>query len=393
MTGYRRAAFLIAVSLLALHGSARPDSGCRYFWLVRDDLSSAGAIDRALELAEEAGANGVIAQVVGRGEAYYWSDILPLADFDRTFDPLDYLVTRAGPMGLEVHAWVNAFLVWSSPAGPSDSSHVCYSHPEWFMADPRGRSTLTYSREECEAAGLVGATISPADPGVREMLADVAQEIVTWYDVDGIHLDYIRYPGESFGFEDAARTMFYLDCGYDPQRLLTGFGQPPADMQELWARWKQEQVTETVRTIRARLDACAPGVMLTCAVMADPSDAASLYGQDWSGWILEGDIDLAMTMAYTTNPERARQLAVSGTSVRASRLVHGIGIYNQSLSSALAGAREALSRGAAGICVFSLNSLEDGEAYDLRNSWASSGGIVHDPNPALFYRTGCGTAR
>jgi len=386
-------AALTLLALFAVAGSARPDSGCRYLWLTRDDLASPADIDRLLERASESGANGVIAQVVGRAEAYYWSDILPLADFDQSFDPLQYLITRAGPMGLEVHAWVNAFLVWSSPWGPSDTTHVCYAHPVWFMEDAQGRSTLTYSRDECDAAGLVGATLSPVYPGVREMLADVAQEIVTWYDVDGIHLDYIRYPNESFGFEDESRSRFYFETGYDPRGLRTGFRAPSQEMLDLWAAWRQEMVTETVSTVRARLDACSPDIMLTCAVMADPVDAKSQYAQDWREWLLDGDIDLAMTMAYTTNTDRARQLAVSGTSVKASRLVHGIGVYNQPLSTALVGAREALARGAAGVCVFSLNTLDEDDAFGLGSFWSLAGGPGHDPNPALFYRSGCGAAR
>jgi uncharacterized lipoprotein YddW (UPF0748 family) len=387
---------LAAAALTILHcTTAEGDSGCRYLWLVRNDLSTPESIDQLLQVAQDAGANGVIAQVVGRGEAFYYSDILPLADFDGDFDPLGYLVTRAGPLGLEVHAWVNAFLVWSSAAPPSDSGHVCLSHPEWFMADAAGRSTLSYSREECEAAGLVGATLSPAESGVREMLADVAEEISTFYGVDGIHLDYIRYPNESFGFEGLARARFFFGTGTDPVDFLVGFRSPPEDVLAMWRDWREDQVTASVRTVRSRLDACAPDVMLTCAVMADPADAESQYSQGWRDWLEDGDVDLVMTMAYTTSADRALRLARSGTAVNAWKVVHGIGVYNQPLSSALTGAREAMSGGAAGVCVFSLNTLEHEDAFRLDGFWNPAGitAVRHAPNPALFYRTGCGTVR
>jgi uncharacterized lipoprotein YddW (UPF0748 family) len=305
-------------------------------------------------------------------------------------------VTEAGPMGLEVHAWINAFLVWSAPWAPADSAHVCHSHPEWFMTDANGHSTLAYSREECDAAGLVGATLSPAEPGVRQLLADVAEEIAIIYGVDGIHLDYIRYPNESFGFEQRARSLFYLTAGADPAGFRTGFRIPPEELLTAWSSWREDQVTETVQTVRARLDACAPEVLLTCAVMADPFDARAQYSCNWRQWLSDGDVDIVMTMAYTTNTERAEQLAISGTALNASRVVHGIGVYNQPLSTALTGAREALSRGAAGVCVFSLNTLSPDDAYNLNSFWnpvGVSAAAVHDPNPALFYRTGCGTVR
>jgi len=379
----------LLVALFLVQGAASGDSGCRYLWLVRDDLSSAAVIDSMLVLAREAGANGIIAQVVGRAEAYYPSDLLPEADFSEGFDPLGYLVARAAPMGLEVHAWLNAFLVWSAPWNPVSPSHVCNALPEWFMCDINSRSTLGYTRDECDAAGLVGATLSPSEPEVREFIADVAEEIVLLYDVDGIHLDYIRYPNESFGFEDRARMLFFFETGIDPVGFHRMHTTPSLSLRDSWGAWKETQVTSTVRTVRSRLDAAAPGTLLSCAVMADPFDARSQYSCDWRQWLKDGDIDLAFTMAYTTNANRARELAVTGTNLYPDHLIHGIGIYNQPMSRAFSGAREALSRGAAGVCVFSLNSLYPDSAWVLREFWRFYGSapVEHAPNPALFYRT------
>ena len=384
---------LLVILSLLVHGIASGDSGCRYLWLVRDDLTSPSVIDSMLVLAREAGANGVIAQVVGRAEAYYPSEQLPEADFSEAFDPLAHLIARAAPMGLEVHAWVNAFLVWSAPWDPVSPAHVCNAFPEWFMSDANSRSTLSYTRDECDAAGLVGATLSPAAPEVREFIADVAEEIVRLYDVDGIHLDYIRYPNESFGFEDRARTLFFFETGVDPAGIHRLYSTPSQELLDSWGVWKETQVTNTVRTVRSRLDAVAPGVLLTCAVMADPFDAKSQYSCNWRQWLRDGDIDLAFTMAYTTSSSRAKELAVTGTNLYPDHLVHGIGIYNQPMSRALTGGREALSRGAAGICVFSLNSLRSDSAWVLRQFWNLSGSVEHAPNPALFYRASCRVLR
>jgi uncharacterized lipoprotein YddW (UPF0748 family) len=231
---------------------------------------------------------------------------------------------------------------------------------------------------------------------VRQLLADVAGEIATFYDVDGIHLDYIRYPNQSFGFSDRARALFFLSYGLDPSGFYTGYRTPLQENLALWSSWRETQVTETVRTVRARLDACAPGVMLTCAVMADPFDARAQYSCSWREWLADGDVDLVMTMAYTTSSERARQLAESGTAEHADRVVHGIGIYNQPIPRALTGGGEALSRGAAGVCAFSLGTLHPDSAWIMNRFWNADGGCeapVHSPNPALFYRTGAGSCR
>lgn len=368
---------------------AAEDAEYRFFWVVRDCLDTPASIDSMVERAAEAGANGLMVQVVGRGEAYYGSSMLPSAPCREGFDPLAYIISRARPRGIEVHAWVNAFLVWSAESPPPDSTHVWHSRPGWFMADRYGRSTRDYSRIECESAGLVGATLSPALPEVREFLADVASEIAVNYDVEGIHLDYIRYPNPSFGFEPEAVGAFYLGTGLDPLDVFRRH-QTADDVARKWSDWKREMVTATVRTVRAVLRSDAPGVLLSAAVMADPEEAATHYSSDWVRWLEAGLVDFVCPMAYTTSTARALELAGLVTAVRPERVVYGIGVYNQSIPSALTGASEALSRGAAGVCVFSLNSLDPDSSWKLRNFWGETGSPVHTPPVSLFHRVSSG---
>jgi uncharacterized lipoprotein YddW (UPF0748 family) len=368
---------------------AENPGNARYFWVVRDGLTSRESIDALIQRAVDAGANGLIVQVVGRGEAYYRSSLLPPADHEPGFDPLAYTIARARPMGLEVHAWINAFLVWSSPSPPSDSSHVWHTHPEWFMADRFGRSTREYTQQQCESSGLVGATLSPALPEVRKFVASIASEIATNYDVDGIHLDYIRYPNSSFGFEDEAVGAFYLETGLDPLEIFRR-QEGTEEVSEEWAEWRRKMVTLTVETVRSVLRADAPGVLLSCAVMADPVDARENYSCDWVSWLQSGLVDFVCPMAYTTSSSRAEELAGAVTEIQPEKIVYGIGVYNQSVESAFRGARIALQRGAAGVCAFSLNSIDSDEAMELRDLWGDSGSPVHRMDPAMFQRVSSG---
>ena len=348
---------------------------CRYFWVVRDGLETPQQVDELLERARDAGANGVVVQVVGRGEAYYDSEILPPADFSGYEDPLAYVIQKAGPMGLEVHAWVNAFLVWSSPEAPESPDHVYNAHPEWFTANRNGRNSRNYSKTEAEAAGLVGATLSPACPGVREYVAEIAEELAVNYQVTGIHLDYIRYPNSSFGFAPVETELYYLQTGL----------RPGDDLNE-WNRWRTEQVTATVSTVRAVLRSADPEVLLTCAVMANPVSAASEFSCDWRYWLQQGLVDYVFPMAYTSDPVQAAGLAASTTAEDPERVIYGIGVWNQTVANALQGAEKALSSGARGVCVFSLNSLPEGGEEELRNMWGSGSMPEHGVSPAMFNR-------
>ncbi|MBD3368837.1 family 10 glycosylhydrolase [Candidatus Fermentibacteria bacterium] len=355
----------LLLSLLSALGPARP--GGRLFWVVRDGLTGRESVERLLSLAQNSGADGLLVQVVGRGEAYYRSEVLPAASPVGEFDPLGYLIARAKPMGMQVHAWINVFLVWSAPWEPTDSTHVYNSHPEWFTADRRGRSTRDYTRQQCEEAGIVGAMLSPAVPGVRELMADVAGELAREYEVDGIHLDYVRYPSSSFGYEPAARAGFLFERGIDP--AVSPVYSDTADAAESWTSWRQEQVTETVVTIRASLDRIDPAIRLSAAVIADPYQAAGSFGCDWRSWLRKGLVDFVCPMAYTTNLQRAEDLALMAGAVRPCSVVYGVAVYNQSLASALQGGMEALRGGCGGLCLFSLNSMRESDASTLRRFW------------------------
>ncbi len=362
---------LFFVVLLA--GISYGEEDCRYFWVSRDAMVHPDSLDRLILMAEAAGANGLVVQVMGRGEAYYNSDILPRAEFSGFDDPLAYLIARAKPRGMEVHAWVNAFLVWSAPQAPSDSSHVWHTHPEWFMADASGRSTREYSRSEAEAAGIVGATLSPALPEVRAFIASIALEIAMNYQVEGIHLDYVRYPNSSFGYEPVAVSMFFNETGF-----------MPSEAPDRWESWKADQVTMTIETVRFRLNSAAPSTLLSCAVMADPGTAAGEYGSPWQDWLSDGLVDFVCPMAYSTDRGRALELARLTTAEHPSDVVYGIAVFNQSVQAALAAANEAVARGAGGICVYSLNTLPSGGEAALREFWGT-GSQAHEYGPHLFH--------
>lgn len=368
--------FLSILVLLAMCSqSPAEDAEYRFFWVVRDGLSTPGQVDELLNRAAGAGANGVLVQVVGRGEAYYRSDILPPAEFSGFDDPLEYLIMKAGPLGLEVHAWVNAFLVWSSPMEPSSPDHIYNTHPEWFTGHVNGRSSRSFAPAAAEAAGLVGATLSPAYPGVRKYIADIASEIAMNYDVAGIHLDYIRYPNSSFGYSPGEVELYYLETCLQPE-----------DDRPAWENWKRQQVTATVETVRTVLRGSDPQTVLTCAVMADPHTARGEFACDWRYWLSQGLIDLAFPMAYTSDRERAMELASAITFEYPEKIVYGIGLWNQTAENALPAAERALSLGARGICVFSLNSLTPRDGEVLRSRWGTGPMPDHGVSPAMFNR-------
>lgn len=339
-------------------------------WVVRTSLLSPADIPRIITAAESMGVHGLLVQVVGRGDAYYRSDLLPRAEAlpgsrDASFDPLGDLLTRAHAAGLQVHAWVNCLLVWSAPQRPSDPRHVVNAHPEWIARTRDGRKLSEYRARERRRLGLEGVFLAPAHPGVRTWLARVVKEIVERYPVDGVHLDYIRQPGVPVGFDPTTRARFALESGVDPRRIALVPAGRRAEVNSEWASFQRAQVTATVREVRDSIERTRPGVALSAAVLADTLAARNVHAQPWTEWVREGLLDRAYAMCYAPTVQTVMDQLVgySAEFGALGRVVPGIAVYNTSPALAAAKILGARSLGFPRLALYSYDSLEQSSGY------------------------------
>lgn len=348
---------LVLAALLALANAAAPDAPeTRGLWVVRTGLVSAESIDRTVDDAARAGFNALFAQVRGRCDAFYRSGLAPASGLlegqPATFDPLAHLLRRAHARGLQVHAWVNVLLC--APAGqPLPAGHVLRRHPGYAMA-------ARFAARPRESEGVY---LSPSAPGVGPHLEAVVRELVRGYAVDGLHLDYVRYPGPEYDYSSAALGAFAR------YRQLAGAAPaPPQMVPHSWAQYRRDILTAlTGRLARAAREE-RPGIVVSAAVVADEAQAVHHNYQDWPGWIETGLLDAICPMAYSADPHVfRRQLAaiVSGAG-RERRVWAGIGAYRLSLPGMIGHVHEARGAGAAGVILFSHESLMPSDADGLR---------------------------
>ena len=151
-------------------------------WISPDD-SMAETQDRIIDILDDhvaANMTSVLFQVRQSGTAYYNSSFEPWGYYsgyqDPGFDPLGFAVEQAHLRGLEFHAWFNVFACSSTQPGTP-----AYEHPEWVCRDRDGIPMSSYR------------ALSPGLDDVRDYTKNVAMEIVNNYDIDGLHLDYIRW--------------------------------------------------------------------------------------------------------------------------------------------------------------------------------------------------------
>ena len=262
----------------------------RAVWVVRRAYNSPEEIAGLMEACRQAGFNTVLFQVRGTATVHYRSAIEPMAYEYRsppTFDPLEVACREAHRRGLALHAWVNMMPAWHGPTPPTDPRHVYNTHPEWFWYDQAGRR---------QPLGNCYVSLNPCLPEVRAYIVSILEEIVRKYPVDGLHLDYVRFPTEG-----SPRKSEYP---YDRNTLALyrqATGQRPRDNRARWSSWRTQQVTQLVMDARSMVTRVRPGVKLTAACGHDMNAWRKDYFQDGPTWVRNGYVDLIFVMNYTNN--------------------------------------------------------------------------------------------
>jgi uncharacterized lipoprotein YddW (UPF0748 family) len=291
----------------------------RAVWVARFHYRTPGDIREILQNCARTGFNTVLWQIRGDATVAYPSRIEPWSaaygHADPGFDPLRVAVDEAHALGLRIEAWVNVMPGWFGSNPPTTRAHVHYAHPEWFLHDDRGR------RQPLNEHYVI---LNPCLPAVRAHVASICAEIAERYDVDGVHLDYVRY---AWDVTPNAARMYPRDASTVALfRRQTGLS--PDDNATAWHHWRANQLTRLVEAIRQAVRKARPGATITAAVWGDERAGYRDYLQNGTGWLAAGLIDAAYPMAYREDGaafarevEAYRRLGAGG------RVVPGIGIY------------------------------------------------------------------
>ncbi|HEX7282586.1 MAG TPA: family 10 glycosylhydrolase, partial [Vicinamibacterales bacterium] len=296
------------------------------------------------------------------------------------FDPLATIIEQARAKGLKVHAWVAVNLVSSSVSLPASREHVVYRAPEWLMV-PRElagemkkinlRSPAYLGRlarwTRAHSTKVEGLYTSPLHPAAQDHTAAVVGEIAAKYAVDGIHLDYIRFPNDDFDYSPSALEQFksaVLPGLSDAERREAAAREAldptayPNLFPERWDDFRRSRLTALVVKIRTAVKQVRPNVVFSAAVLPDAQEAFDHRLQDWRGWIDQSLLDVICPMAYTTEPALFQKQIASARAYAGSRPVWaGIGAYQLTPSQTLGHIAMARKLGAAGIILFSYEAL------------------------------------
>lgn len=200
---------------VACKPASKVDEKPKYLWMCGDAnfkrFSNRDSITYYLEKAKETGFNNIVVDVKPiYGKVLYKSRFAPeLTTVDsftctRDWDYLKYIIDETHRLGMKATATACIFPVGS----PYRLQGLCYEDSVYdgrtcleYLSDG-SFCDIRYDREE------VAAFLNPALRSSQEYALNIIKEIVTNYDIDGISLDYCRYPGFKSDFSQASHTMF-----------------------------------------------------------------------------------------------------------------------------------------------------------------------------------------
>ena len=153
-------------------------------------------IDDIIINCKNIGLNTIFFQVRPNGDALYRSKIFPWSKYlsgkqgvapDQAFDPLRYFIEKAHKNNIELHAWINPYRIGTGEniASTLSSNNPAVLHPDYAIQS------------------ATGMYYNPGLPQVRSLILDGIDELISNYDVDGIHFDDYFYPYDLKGFDDS----------------------------------------------------------------------------------------------------------------------------------------------------------------------------------------------
>ncbi|HEV7664643.1 MAG TPA: family 10 glycosylhydrolase [Chloroflexota bacterium] len=368
-----------------------------------DGFKTAAQVDDLVDWARAANLNALFVQVRRRGDAYYLKSFEPRSedpDLAPGFDALQYLIERAhqGPHRLQVHAWLATLPIWHQRDTPPQAPNHAFNLRG--LSAGSADTWLMYRDDGAAWAGNGSSGIYYLDPGnvdVQAYTTEVYLNVLRNYDVDGIHLDQVRYyEGDPlrWGYNPASVARFN-------QRFSRDLGTQPAPRDPQWVAWRRDQVSSLVRRIYTEAKALKPRVAVTAAVIAwgngpqSPDDwqrqapYASVL-QDWHAWLQEGIVDYLLPMDYYRETAQQgpwfdtwTQWQVSHPGIRG--VVLGLGSYLNTADGALAQLGRARALGGLGVALYSYavptRDLEDASATDRQVFAAQLRTIFARPAP------------
>ena len=234
---------------------------------------------KQLDMLKEANFNTVLFQTRLRGDVIYPSIYETFAESlagktgrNPGYDPLKFAIEECHKRGMEIHAWMVCI-----PAGNDRQVKLL------------GKQSVVKKKPTMCIHFKRAWYLDPGNPETAKYLAAIAKEITMNYDIDGIHLDYIRYPENAENFPDGKTFRKY------------GKGKTIS-------QWRRDNITSIVREIYNDVKLIKPWVKVSSSPVGKYNDTRRYSSKGWNAfnavyqdaklWLKTGIHDAIFPMMY-----------------------------------------------------------------------------------------------
>lgn len=294
----------------------------RFDWTNGRDPADPAKIDEIINNAALAGFNMIFFQVRGTGDAFYTPGLEPWSQrvsgqFEGQWpspfwDPLAYFIDKAHANGIQLHAYLNVYPISHCTNLPNVNAfplpiyhQLRNEYGTTEIEDGEGNAVtflnglqwLKNHDSQCLGSYL---RASPASLSYDNHLIAIGQDLIARYDIDGLHLDHIRYAGRNTSCDPVSQCRYAgQEENCDPV--------PDCDLTNDFKDWQRRQVSGTVRKFYQQVIEPNPTVWFSAAVWPVHQDKWGWgssqgyfdYYQDSKAWAVGGYIDSISPMIYS----------------------------------------------------------------------------------------------
>lgn len=324
-----------------------------WIWIQPDLGKSTDEWKQLFERWRAAGIHAILPNFYDSRFAYYSSQILPVRG-----EWLEQIAPLARQAGLEVHAWI-----WSMPC---NIPQIYEQHLEWFVVNRNGESAV-----EKPAYVPHYKFLCPNREGARDFLKTIVEELASLEALDGVHLDYIRYPDVILPIglqpkynivQDREYPEYdYCYCEVCREKFKAQSGIDPLDLREpaennAWLQFRYDSISNVVNG--HLLPASKKhNKYLTAAVFPNWENVR----QEWRKWKIDGFMPMLYHVFYEKGIDWiGEQTAVGKSTISENKQIYS-GLFLPALDADNFKSAVEISEenGAAGMALFAAGNLKN----------------------------------
>lgn len=229
----------------------------------------------AVDNAQSVSVTDIFVHVRPFCDSIYKSQLFPIRqDYGNAgFDVLEYIVSVCHERNIRVHAWINPYRVSTTT---QDINEISDTSPakNWLTDE-----TPDNDGNVCISNGIY---LNPASSEVRKLIIDGVREVVTEYNVDGIHFDDYFYPTSSADFDGVSYSKYCADT--ENEMCLSD--------------WRRANVNSLISGCYAAVKFINKDITFTISPAASVERDYNEYFADVKAWCESGCVDMIIPQLY-----------------------------------------------------------------------------------------------